>query len=94
MTIVKKIKASRIAKINDIMVEIPITINHNSKFTIVILFIELIVIYVEKVKSSKKVLDIKSQIKDMNLTDLFLQQYNFHRFCQSKTQISYETVEK
>jgi hypothetical protein len=57
MTIVKKIKASRIAKINDIIVEILITINHNSKFTVVILFIESIALE-EKVESDMNMSDI------------------------------------
>ncbi len=57
MTIVKKIKASRIAKINDIIVEILITINHNSEFTVVILFIESIALE-EKVESDMNMSDI------------------------------------
>jgi hypothetical protein len=44
MTIVKNIIASRIAKTNDVMFEILITINHGSKFTVVVLLAELIVI--------------------------------------------------
>jgi hypothetical protein len=44
MTINKKITASIIAKTNDIIVEILITVNHDSKFTVVILFTELIAV--------------------------------------------------
>jgi hypothetical protein len=44
MTIVKKITASRIAKTNDIIVAMLIIINHDSKFTVVILFIEFIAV--------------------------------------------------
>jgi hypothetical protein len=44
MTIFKKITASRIAKTNDIIVAMLIIINHDSKFTVVILFIEFIAV--------------------------------------------------
>ena len=57
MTIVKKIIASRIAKTNDIIVGMPIIINHDSKFTVVILFIEFITLE-EKFESYMNMSDI------------------------------------